>query len=109
MAWQYHVCCLWRGGYFLFASGCLDVVGTSVHSEDGGLLDVACGLQITCFQYHFHGVLTASLLQFVDIIAYFLIVSAKEFAYWHHDVNLCGTVFDGECGLGNFHLDDSLR
>ena len=92
------------GPLLLLSCGCLDVVSTRVHRQQGRFLHVAETAQVAGFEDHLHGHLAACLLQFIDVVGQSLVVAAEELAHRQHDIHVGGAVFDGQRSLGDLHL-----
>ena len=98
-----------RSGRFEFPGGRFDIVGSGIHGQQGGFLDVRGSLQTARFEDDFHFMVAAGRFQFADFVAERLVVAAQELADGHDDVYLRGAVFDSQGRFGHFDFNQSLR
>ena len=81
---------------FELSCGGFDIVGTAIHGQYGGRLDVLRRLQASRFQNDLHLLIAASVFHLPYFVADGLVVAAEESTHGEHHINLCGAVFYGE-------------
>ena len=104
----HHVGCLERGSDLYFARRGLYKVGTGVHGEYCGALDVDGRLEGTRFEYDLEGLVGTGGFYLFNLVGTGFVVAAEEGAHVEHTVALVGSVVYGKGSLGGLDFDECL-